>query len=60
MAERDAMVDLQQETDEERLGVTKSEEAWRRLESFKQGELDRWGRKASIDTPVGDFFIERS
>ena len=58
MAERDA-IDLQQETDEERPGLTKSGAARRRLESFKQGELDRWGRNASIETPVGDFYIER-
>jgi hypothetical protein len=39
--------------------VTKSEAAWRRLERFKQGEIDRWGRKASINTPLDDFYIER-
>ena len=58
MAERDR-IDLQREADEARSGVAKSEAAWRRLERFKQGETDRWGRNASIDTPVGDFYIER-
>jgi hypothetical protein len=58
MAERDG-TDLQREADEDRTEVTKSEAPWRRLERFKQGETDRWGRNASIDTPVGDFYIER-
>jgi len=58
MAERDA-IDLQQETDEERPGLTKSEEDCQHLESFKQGEVDRWGREASIGTPIEDFYIER-
>ena len=58
MAERDG-IDLQREADEERPEVAKSEAVWRRLERFKQGETDRWGQDASIDTPVGDFYIER-
>jgi hypothetical protein len=29
------------------------------LESFKRGEVDRWGREASIGTPIEDFYIER-
>ena len=28
------------------------------FERFKQGEIDRWGRRASINTPVGDFYFE--
>jgi len=55
MAERER-VDLQREADEERPGLTKSEDAWRRLESFKHGEVDRWGREASIGTPIEDFY----
>jgi hypothetical protein len=58
MADRDG-VDLQREADEERSGVVKSEATRRRLECFKQGEIDRWRRSASFDTPVGDFYIER-
>jgi hypothetical protein len=53
-----ARLDLQREANEEQTGVTKSEEACQRLESFKQGEIDRWGREASIDTPIKDFYIE--
>jgi hypothetical protein len=58
MAKRE-VIDLQREADEARSGVAKSEAAWRRLERFKQGEIDRWGRRASINTPVGDFYFER-
>jgi hypothetical protein len=58
MAERDG-IDLQREADEERPGVAKSEAAWRRLERFKQGEIDQWGRRASMATPIGDFYVER-
>jgi hypothetical protein len=54
-----AQVDLQREADEERAGVIKSEEDRPHLESFKQGEVDRWGREASIGTPMEDFYIER-
>ena len=53
-----AQVDLQREADEERTGPIKSEEASQRLESFKQGEIDRWGREASFDTPIEGFYIE--
>jgi hypothetical protein len=58
MAERDR-IDLQREADEARTGVAKSAAAWRRLDRFKQGEIDRWGREASVNTPVGDFYTER-
>jgi len=51
-------VDLQREADKERPRATKPEEASQRLESFKQGEIDRWGREASFDTPIEDFYIE--
>ena len=59
MAERER-VDLQRDADEERAGVASSEEEWQHLESFKQGEVDRWGREASIGTPIEDFYIEHA
>ena len=52
-------VDLQREADEERTRVIRSEEDRDHLESFKRGEVDRWGREASIGTPIEDFYIER-
>jgi hypothetical protein len=52
-------VDLQREADEERTRVISSEEDRDHLESFKRGEVDRWGREASIGTPIEDFYIER-
>ena len=58
MAEREG-VDLQREADQERTGVIRSEEDCQDLESFKQGEVDRWGGEASIGTPIEDFYIDR-
>jgi hypothetical protein len=38
-------VDLQREADEERTRVIRSEEDRDHLESFKRGEVDRWGAR---------------
>lgn len=57
--EVDAPVNLQREADEERPWTVKSEEDSVRLERFKQGELDRWGRTVGRFTNVHDFYVER-
>ena len=51
-------VDLQHEADNEGPRAT-NEEASERLERFKQGEIDRWGREVGVNTPVEAFYIER-
>jgi hypothetical protein len=63
MAERET-VDLQHETDLQHAAgdewaPTRSEGRSQRLEAFKQGEIDRWGREVGMDTPMEDFYIER-
>ena len=57
--EVDAPVNLQREADEEGPWTVKSEEDSVRLERFKQGELDRWGRTVGRFTNVHDFYVER-
>lgn len=52
-------VDLQREADEERPWTIKSREDSDRLESFKQGELDRRGNPADRATDLADFYVER-
>jgi hypothetical protein len=58
MAEREP-VNLQREADAERPWTTKSKEGSERLERFKQGEVDRWGGDVDVNTPPGDFYVER-
>jgi len=57
--EVDEPVNLQREADEEGPWTVKSEEDSVRLERFKQGELDRWGRTVGRFTNVHDFYVER-
>ena len=52
-------MDLQREADEERPWTVKSEEEAVRLERFRQGALDRWGRPVSPATRMSDFYVER-
>jgi hypothetical protein len=62
MAEHEG-VDLQHEADHQRATgdewPPKSEGPSQRLEAFKQGEIDRWGREVGMDTPMEDFYVER-
>ncbi len=58
MASRE-LRDLQREADDKRPWTTKSEEGSKRLERFKQGEVDRWGAEVSANTPTADFYVER-
>jgi hypothetical protein len=51
--------DLQHEVGDKRPPTRWSEGASQRLESFKQGAVDRWGREVSVDTPMEDFYVER-
>ena len=53
------MTDLQQEADVERPWTVKSEEEAGRLEQFREGKLDRWGRAVTRFTPMSDFYVER-
>jgi hypothetical protein len=50
--------DLQREADAERPWTLKSEEESVRLERFRHGELDRWGRPVTRFTRMSDFYIE--
>ena len=64
MAERERVdlqhgADLQHEAGDERPPPSRSEGASQRLESFTQGEVDRWGREVGIDTPMDDSYVER-
>jgi hypothetical protein len=52
-------MDLQREADGERPWTVKSEEEAVRLESFRQGELDRFGRAVTPSTRMSDFYVER-
>jgi hypothetical protein len=52
-------VDLQREADEQRPWTVKSEDDSVRLERFKQGKLDRWGRTVGRFTNVHDYYVER-
>jgi hypothetical protein len=52
-------MDLQREADEERPWTEKSEDEAVRLERFRQGELDRWGRAVTPSTKMCDFYVER-
>jgi len=52
-------MDLQREADEARPWTVKSEEESVRLERFRQGKLDRWGRTVTRFTRASDFYIER-
>jgi hypothetical protein len=51
-------VDLQREADGERSWTIHSNEGSQRLERFRQGDLDRWGRPANAATDVADFYTE--
>jgi len=51
--------DLQREADEERPWTVKSEEEAVRLERFRDGKVDRWGRPVTGSTRRSDFYIER-
>ena len=51
-------MDLQLETDQERPWTVKSEEESVRLERFRQGKLDRWGRQVTRFTVTSDLYIE--
>ena len=51
--------DLQREADDERPWTVRSEEESVRLEQFRQGKLDRWGRPATPFTRMSDFYVER-
>ena len=52
-------MDLQREADQERPWTVKSEEESLRLERFRQGKLDRWGRPVTRFTMTSDFYFER-
>jgi hypothetical protein len=52
-------MDLQREADEERPWTVKSEDESVRLERFRQGKLDRWGRLVTRFTTMSDFYFER-
>jgi hypothetical protein len=49
-------MDLQREADKERPWTVKSEEESVRLEQFRQGRLDRWGRPTTSSTNISDFY----
>ena len=52
-------MDLQREADEQRPWTVKSEEEAVRLERFREGTLDRWGRPVTRLTRTSDFYVER-
>jgi hypothetical protein len=52
-------MDLQREADQERPWTVKSEEEALRLERFRQGKLDRWGRPVTPFTMTSDYFERR-
>jgi hypothetical protein len=51
--------DLQREAETDRPWTVKSEEDSVRLERFKEGKLDRWGRQVDRFTKGTDLYIER-